>query len=123
MGNKSKDRAGTSSPAAVAMDGVRRLVRVLRSSNSESERRAGITTAQLSLSYGADDLDGSVVEYKITHDADHYGTPQTMTREHLLELIRDAGFVPVERDTRYHVLKVYDGPDPARRDQPQPMPV
>ena len=27
-----------------------------------------------------DDLDGSVVEYKITHDADGYGTPDTMTR-------------------------------------------
>jgi aminodeoxyfutalosine synthase len=83
----------------------------------------GLTTAQLALSYGADDLDGSVVEYKITHDADHYGTPSTMTREDLLELIRDAGFTPVERDTRYRVLRVFDGPDPSRRDTPQPMPV
>jgi aminodeoxyfutalosine synthase len=83
----------------------------------------GLTTSQLALSYGADDLDGSVVEYKITHDADHYGTPSTMTRDDLLELIRDAGFTPVERDTRYRVLRVYDGPDPSRRDTPQPMPV
>src|SRR5215212_252910 len=35
----------------------------------------GLDTAALTLSFGADDLDGSVVEYKITHDADGYGTP------------------------------------------------
>lgn len=81
----------------------------------------GLSTAQLSLNFGADDLDGSVVEYKITHDADHYGTPQTMRREDLLQLIRDAGFRPVERDTRYRTIREYDGPDPARRDAPQPV--
>jgi aminodeoxyfutalosine synthase len=70
----------------------------------------GLTTAQLALSFGADDLDGSVVEYKITHDADHYGTPNTMTREDLLELIRDAGFTPVERNTRYGTVREFDGP-------------
>ncbi|MEP7054835.1 MAG: aminofutalosine synthase MqnE [Actinomycetota bacterium] len=79
----------------------------------------GLTTAQLSLSYGADDLDGSVVEYKITHDADHFGTPDKMTREDLLAVIRDAGFTPVERNTRYEVIKEYDAPDPHRRDVPQ----
>jgi aminodeoxyfutalosine synthase len=82
----------------------------------------GLTTAQLSLSYGADDLDGSVVEYKITHDADGFGTPDEMTREDLLALIREAGFRPVERNTRYDVLREYDGPDPALRETPQPMP-
>jgi aminodeoxyfutalosine synthase len=81
----------------------------------------GLTTAQLSLSYGADDLDGSVVEYKITHDADHFGTPDKMTREDLLAVIRDAGFRPVERNTRYEVIKEYAGPDPHRRDTPQPI--
>ncbi len=79
----------------------------------------GLTTAQLSLNYGADDLDGSVVEYKITHDADHFGTPDKLTREDLLALIRDAGFTPVERNTRYQVIKEYDGPDRHRRDVPQ----
>ena len=44
----------------------------------------GLSNAAMSLNFGADDLDGSVVEYKITHDADHYGTPNTMTREDLL---------------------------------------
>ncbi|GAB3993428.1 hypothetical protein GCM10029992_05030 [Glycomyces albus] len=64
--------------------------------------------AQLSLSFGADDLDGSVVEYKITHDADDYGTPDKMSRENLLELIRDAGYRPVERNTRYEVVREYE---------------
>jgi aminodeoxyfutalosine synthase len=81
----------------------------------------GLTTAALSLSFGADDLDGSVVEYKITHDADGFGTPTTMTREDLLAVIRDAGFTPVERDTRYQVLRTFDGPDRSRRDTPQPI--
>jgi aminodeoxyfutalosine synthase len=83
----------------------------------------GLSTASLSLSFGADDLDGSVVEYKITHDADHYGTPSTMTREDLLELIRDAGFTPAERNTRYDIVKEHDAPVPLadRRREPQPM--
>ncbi len=70
----------------------------------------GLETASLSLSFGADDLDGSVVEYKITHDADGFGTPNTMTRENLLDFIREAGFRPVERDTRYGTIREYDGP-------------
>jgi aminodeoxyfutalosine synthase len=83
----------------------------------------GLSTASLSLSFGADDLDGSVVEYKITHDADHYGTPSTMTREDLLDLIRDAGFTPAERNTQYEIVKEHDAPVPLaeRRREPQPM--
>jgi aminodeoxyfutalosine synthase len=83
----------------------------------------GLSTAQLSLNYGVDDLDGSVVEYKITHDADHFGTPNKMSRDDLLELIRDAGFTPVERNTRYDVLRTFPGPDADRRETPQPMAV
>ncbi|MCF2529526.1 aminofutalosine synthase MqnE [Yinghuangia soli] len=81
----------------------------------------GLSTAQLALNHGADDLDGSVVEYKITHDADGFGTPNKMTRDDLLELIRDAGFRPVERNTRYEIVREYEGPQPGRRDTPQPM--
>lgn len=83
----------------------------------------GLTTAQLALNFGADDLDGSVVEYKITHDADGFGTPDKLSREDLLDLIRDAGFTPVERNTAYDVIRVYDGPVPLadRRAVPQPI--
>ena len=81
----------------------------------------GLSVAQLSLNFGVDDLDGSVVEYKITHDADHYGTPHTMHRDDLLHLIWDAGFRPVERNTRYEVVREYDAPVPLaqRRAEPQ----
>ena len=76
----------------------------------------GLTLSQLALNYGADDLDGSVVEYKITHDADGFGTPDEMTRDHLLDVIRDAGFTPVERNTAYEALRTFPGPDVTRRD-------
>jgi aminodeoxyfutalosine synthase len=81
----------------------------------------GLSTSQLCLNYGADDMDGSVVEYKITHDADNYGTPDKLTRDDLLTLIRDAGFQPVERTTSYEVVREYDPPVPLaeRRAQPQ----
>src|SRR4030088_3390205 len=81
----------------------------------------GLSTSQLPLNYGADDMDGSVVEYKITHDADHFGTPDKLTRDDLLDLIRDAGFRPVERNTRHQVLREYEPPVPlsARRAEPQ----
>lgn len=83
----------------------------------------GLSTAQLSLNFGVDDLDGSVVEYKITHDADGFGTPSTMTRDDLLELIRDAGFTPVERNTQYEVVREFEGPRALseRRALPQPV--
>ena len=81
----------------------------------------GLSTSQLALNFGADDMDGSVVEYKITHDADGFGTPDKLTRDDLLDLIRDAGFTPVERNTRYEVIREYDGPVPLaeRRAEPQ----
>ena len=62
-----------------------------------------IPIAQLALSYGADDVDGTVVEEHIYHDAGAT-TPQGVMREELLGWIRDAGRVPVERDTLYNVV-------------------
>jgi aminodeoxyfutalosine synthase len=59
--------------------------------------------AQLALSYGADDVDGTVVEEKIYHEAGAT-TPQKVQRAELVQWIRDAGRVPVERDTLYNVV-------------------
>jgi len=56
--------------------------------------------AQISLRFGADDIDGTVVEEKIYHDAGAT-TPQGMRRQELTRLIREAGREPVERDTLY----------------------
>jgi aminodeoxyfutalosine synthase len=60
----------------------------------------GVKTAQLALSYGADDIDGTVVHEKIYHDAGSEA-PQEMTVTELRHLIEEAGRVPVERDTLY----------------------
>jgi aminodeoxyfutalosine synthase len=56
--------------------------------------------AQVALRFGANDLDGTVVEEKIYHDAGA-STPQGLTHADLERLIRAAGRVPVERDTLY----------------------
>ncbi len=62
----------------------------------------GVQTAQLSLSFGVDDLDGTVREERIYHMAGAK-TPQELTRDELVALIRRAGRIPVERDTLYRV--------------------
>ncbi|HLN02727.1 MAG TPA: aminofutalosine synthase MqnE [Bryobacteraceae bacterium] len=56
--------------------------------------------AQIALRFGADDIDGTVVEEKIYHDAGAT-TSQSLRRGELLRLIRKAGREPVERDTLY----------------------
>lgn len=63
----------------------------------------GEKLAQISLSFGADDLDGTVVEEKITHAAGAK-TDQGMARERLEGLIMEAGRTPVERDTVYNIV-------------------
>jgi len=57
--------------------------------------------AQVALRFGADDLDGTIIEERIIHGA---GTPTEigMTRTHIERLIREAGRDPVERDTLYN---------------------
>jgi aminodeoxyfutalosine synthase len=61
----------------------------------------GVKMAQVSLSFGADDLDGTVVHEKIYHDAGS-DSPQEMSVAEIRRLIEEAGRVPVERDTLYH---------------------
>lgn len=64
----------------------------------------GIKTAQLALSFGADDIDGTVVHEKIYHDAGST-EPQQLTVTELRRLIEEAGRIPVERDTLYHEVR------------------
>jgi aminodeoxyfutalosine synthase len=59
--------------------------------------------AQIALRFGADDIDGTVIEEKIYHDAGAT-TPQGMRRQELMRLITAAGRVPVERDTLYRAV-------------------
>jgi aminodeoxyfutalosine synthase len=60
--------------------------------------------AQIALRFGADDLDGTVVEEKIYRDAGG-ATSGNLRRSELLRLIREAGREPVERDTLYHPVE------------------
>ncbi|HET6200106.1 MAG TPA: aminofutalosine synthase MqnE [Candidatus Acidoferrales bacterium] len=60
--------------------------------------------AQIALRFGADDIDGTVVEEKIYHDAGST-VAQSLRRTDLLRLIRLAGRTPVERDTLYRPVQ------------------
>jgi aminodeoxyfutalosine synthase len=60
--------------------------------------------AQIALRFGADDIDGTVVEEKIYHDAGSTES-QSLRRTDLLRLIRAAGRVPIERDTLYRPVE------------------
>lgn len=62
--------------------------------------------SQVSLWYGADDIDGTVHEYEITYQEGELGNKkQVLTRPQLLKLIRESGRTPVERDSLYHEVE------------------
>lgn len=66
----------------------------------------GPKMAQIALSFGADDMDGTVKEEVITRMAGAE-SGQAIGSEQLIRLIREAGRIPVERDTLYNVLAEY----------------
>ncbi|MDH4139688.1 MAG: aminofutalosine synthase MqnE [Coriobacteriia bacterium] len=66
----------------------------------------GLKVAQLSTVFGVDDIDGTVVEEKITHMAGAT-TPEALAKDDLIGMIRESGSVPVERDTLYRVVEVF----------------
>jgi aminodeoxyfutalosine synthase len=60
--------------------------------------------AQLALRFGADDVDGTIVHETIYHAAGST-SPQGLTRDELIRIIREAGMTPVLRDTFYRVVE------------------
>ena len=64
----------------------------------------GLPLAQVSLSYGVDDLHGTIIEEKIFHMAGAQ-TPQQQTVAALENAIREAGRIPVQRDSYYKHVK------------------
>lgn len=64
----------------------------------------GPKLAQVALAFGADDLDGTVVEERIAHDAGA-DTEQYMSKSTMVKLIRAAGRIPVQRDTMYNTVR------------------
>jgi aminodeoxyfutalosine synthase len=64
----------------------------------------GAKLASLALNFGADDLDGTIVEERITHAAGA-STARGMTQAEIRHLITSAGFRPVRRDGLYNSLE------------------
>jgi aminodeoxyfutalosine synthase len=60
--------------------------------------------AQIALHYGANDIQGTVMEEKIAHAAGAV-TPQEEKINDLVALIRDAGRTPVQRDSLYNPVR------------------
>lgn len=67
--------------------------------------------SQTSLSFGVNDLEGTVVREKVYHEAGAE-TAQSMSLDEILRLIREAGKIPAERDSLYRILRTFE-PDPA----------
>jgi aminodeoxyfutalosine synthase len=72
----------------------------------------GLKLAQVALSYGADDLHGTIVEEKIFHMAGAK-SPELQTEAEMIKSIRETGRVPVQRDTFYEPIKVWQTPGAA----------
>lgn len=64
----------------------------------------GEKLAQVSLNFGVDDLDGTVVEEKITHSAGAR-TTEFLPKSEIIRFIKSAGKIPVERDTLYNIIR------------------
>ncbi|WP_418790461.1 aminofutalosine synthase MqnE [Phosphitispora sp. TUW77] len=64
----------------------------------------GPKLAQVSLAFGVDDIDGTVVEEQITHAAGA-DSGQALTKKELVRMIKAAGRIPAERDTLYKILE------------------
>jgi aminodeoxyfutalosine synthase len=65
----------------------------------------GLKLAQIALSYGADDLHGTIIEEHIFHMAGAT-SPQLQTEAEMIKAIREAGRTPVQRNTFYEPIKV-----------------
>jgi aminodeoxyfutalosine synthase len=66
----------------------------------------GEEAASIALQFGADDVNGTLVDERIAHAA-KAESPAGLAREQILRMIRDAGRVPVERDALYNVVEVW----------------
>jgi aminodeoxyfutalosine synthase len=67
----------------------------------------GLKLAQAALSYGADDLHGTIIEEHIFHMAGAT-SPQLQTEAEMIKAIREAGRTPVQRNTFYEPIKVLE---------------
>ncbi|MEN6351285.1 MAG: aminofutalosine synthase MqnE [Syntrophomonas sp.] len=66
----------------------------------------GLPIAQIALDFGADDIDGTVVEERIMHAAGAK-TEKGISKEEIIRLIKESRYIPVERDTVYNVIETF----------------
>ncbi len=74
----------------------------------------GKATTEMALAFGADDIDGTIDNTTKIYSMAGGDERPGMSVEELCSLVRDAGFVPVERDTHYNIIKRYDNCDEAK---------
>lgn len=67
----------------------------------------GKKTGQMGLYFGADDFGGTIFEENVLFSANH---ECKTTFEEINAIIREAGFRPAQRDTKYNILKYWDEP-------------
>ena len=77
----------------------------------------GLKLAQVALSYGADDLHGTIIEEHIFHMAGAT-SPQLQTEAEMIKAIRETGRTPVQRNTFYEPIKVWDAAPTANEAEP-----
>jgi aminodeoxyfutalosine synthase len=71
----------------------------------------GLKLAQVALSYGADDIHGTIIEEYIFHMAGAT-SPQLQTEAEMIKAIREAGRIPVQRNTFYEPIKILENSSP-----------
>jgi aminodeoxyfutalosine synthase len=77
----------------------------------------GLKLAQVALSYGADDLHGTIIEEHIFHMAGA-ASPQLQTEADMIRAIREAGRTPVQRNTFYEPIRVLENAPTANEAEP-----
>ena len=78
----------------------------------------GLKLAQVALSYGADDLHGTIIEEHIFHMAGAT-SPQLQTEAEMIKAIREAGRTPVQRNTFYEPIKILADTNQANENEPE----
>ncbi len=63
--------------------------------------------SQVALTFGCDDLEGTVVFERVYHEAGA-GTPMWLSYDQIVSLIRGAGKEPVERDSLYRTVRTFE---------------
>src|SRR2546427_5374962 len=77
--------------------------------------------SQVALTFGCDDLEGTVVFERVYHEAGA-GTPMWLSYDQIVSLIRGAGKEPVERDSLYQPVRTFEDWVPGQARAPPPRP-